>query len=65
MATHISGATRAALDSFAQHEERSLSSALAILLRAGLRSYGVSLPNASGNDPVAGTRSADLVESAA
>ena len=50
IATHVSNATRAAVEKFAADEERSLSSAMGILLRAGLRAFGVVVPK--GNDPV-------------
>ena len=60
VAAHISGATRAALEAFAEQEERSLSSAMGILLREGLRARGVTVPSKRGNDPVGHTPAADL-----
>lgn len=61
IACHVSNVSREAIELFAEREERSLSSAMAVLLRAGLRAYGVTLPS-RGNDPI--TRSAAM-ESAA
>ena len=59
IAAHISNATRAALEAFAEREERSLSSAMGILIRSGLRAHGITVQK--GNDPVGtNTRSADL-----